>query len=103
MNSELQPGAYPLPNNCRAFVRNGKVIVCQKCNVDDIPRCRDCRSTYWGNQDTINAIPLQYVKSNRKPIEGIKAPKSNNSKGSTLFVHAMQLANSLLPNLKAKL
>lgn len=46
MNPEtpLAPGAYTLPNNCRAFVRNGKVIVTLKCGANDtIPRCRDCK------------------------------------------------------------
>ena len=40
----ILPGAYTLPNNCRAFVRNGKVIVSLKCGANDtIPRCRDCK------------------------------------------------------------
>lgn len=40
----LAPGAYSLPDNCRAFVRNGKVIVALKCSANDTsPRCRDCR------------------------------------------------------------
>lgn len=46
MNPEttLAPGAYTLPNNCRAFVRNGKVIVSLKCGANDTtPRCRDCK------------------------------------------------------------
>lgn len=43
LNTLLTPGAYLLPNDCRAFVRNGKVIVSRKCSVPDIPRCRDCK------------------------------------------------------------
>ena len=39
----LTPGAYTLPNDCKAFVRNGKVIVSCKCGAADIPRCRDCK------------------------------------------------------------
>lgn len=42
-DNTLTPGAYTLPNNCRAFVRNGKVIVSLKCGTADIPRCRDCK------------------------------------------------------------
>lgn len=42
-DKELQPGSYQLPNNCKAFVRNGKVIVSLKHGVADIPRCRDCQ------------------------------------------------------------
>lgn len=39
----LTPGAYSLPNDCKAFVRNGKAIVSRKRNADDTPRCRDCK------------------------------------------------------------
>nr|DAL02874.1 MAG TPA: hypothetical protein [Caudoviricetes sp.] len=39
----LTPGAYKLPNNCKAFVRNGMVIVSRKWIADDTPRCRDCK------------------------------------------------------------
>lgn len=73
--TELMPGAYTLPNNCRAFVRNGKVIVSLKCGTEDIPRCRDCKhcvrgkSTY--NQWTISTVCELQPKTNR----GYKNPK----------------------------
>lgn len=47
-NNQLQPGAYPLPPNCRAFVRDGKVIVSLKKRTSvQCDRCRDCK--YFGH------------------------------------------------------
>lgn len=43
-NELLQPGVYLLPNNCKAFVRAGKVYVDEKWKaIDETPRCRNCR------------------------------------------------------------
>lgn len=43
-NNQLQPGAYPLPPNCRAFVRDGKVIVSLKKKISEqCARCRSCK------------------------------------------------------------
>lgn len=39
----LSPGVYELPNNCKAFVRGGKVIVSIKHVVEKCDRCRDCK------------------------------------------------------------
>lgn len=50
----LKPGAYPLPNNCKAFVRGGKVYVCEKYS-NETKKCRECihfgtgRTQYNGN------------------------------------------------------
>lgn len=70
MNSELQPGAYPLPNNCRAFVRNGKVIVYHKCGVDNIPRCRDCRFNILGKSRYNQRYPSPVCEKQPKTNKG---------------------------------
>lgn len=42
--NELTAGVYPLAPECKAFVRDGKVIVSQKRRVvDETPRCRNCK------------------------------------------------------------
>lgn len=42
--NELTAGVYPLAPDCKAFVRDGKVIVSQKRRVvDETPRCRNCK------------------------------------------------------------
>lgn len=49
MNTSLQPGAYALPPNCKAFVRNGTVIVSlKKRTAIECNRCRDCRHFAYG-------------------------------------------------------
>lgn len=67
---QLMPGAYTLPNNCRAFVRNGKVIVSLKSNANDTtPRCRDCkhcvRAKSKYNQYYASPVCKMQPKSNR--------------------------------------
>lgn len=45
---KLFVGEYKLDTDCRAYVRNGKVIVCKKKPSDDTPRCRDCKHCVMG-------------------------------------------------------
>lgn len=49
MTTELHPGAYRLAPNCKAFVRDGRVIVSpKKSTAIECNRCRDCRHFAYG-------------------------------------------------------
>lgn len=75
MTTELSPGLYRLPPNCKAFVRDGKVIVSLKKKVVDIcPRCRDCKHFGYGrataggwNQSPICRLRPKTIKSYHRP------------------------------------
>lgn len=80
--SPLNPGAYNLPPDCKAFVRDGKVIVsikkrtCVQCD-----RCRDCKhfgfgfatAGGWDKATVCKARPKQvkYYRTERTRQEGI--------------------------------
>lgn len=49
MNRKLTAGIYELPPTCKAFVRDGKIIVSLKRNTaPDCNRCRDCAHFAYG-------------------------------------------------------
>lgn len=73
-NNELQPGAYQLPNNCKAFVRNGKVIVSLKRGAADIPRCRDCQHCIRAQKQYNQWCASPVCKMQPKENRGYKNP-----------------------------
>lgn len=74
-NNQLQPGAYPLPNNCRAFVRNGKVIVSLKStSTDNTPRCRDCAHCIMAKKQYNQYYASPVCKMQPKENKGYRTP-----------------------------
>lgn len=65
----LTVGAYIVPNDCKAFVRAGKVIVSYKRNAVQKQRCRDCRHCVMGkskyNQHYARPVCKLQPKTNR--------------------------------------
>lgn len=81
-NNQLQPGAYELPPNCKAFVRDGKVIVSVKKRTSvQCDRCRDCRFFGLGHatmgsyrQTTVcktRPKDVKHYRSERARTEGV--------------------------------
>lgn len=55
----LQPGLYQLPNDCKAFVRDGKVYVCKKW-ANETKKCRECKHFGLGRTQ-YNGCPFMEV------------------------------------------
>lgn len=81
-NNQLQPGAYNLPPNCKAFVRDGQVIVSVKKRTSvQCDRCRDCKyfdhgyatAGGWNKATICKARPknIKYYGSGRARTEGV--------------------------------
>lgn len=66
---ELSPGVYELRNDCKAFVRDGKVIVSKKRVFEKCDRCRDCKHCGHGrnayNQEMHTLVCFKKPKTNK--------------------------------------
>lgn len=66
---KLSPGAYELPNDCKAFVRGGVVYVSKKHIVEKCDRCRDCKHFGYGrnayNQEVHTLVCFKRPKTNK--------------------------------------
>ncbi len=80
--TELTQGVYPLAPDCKAFVRDGKVIVSSKRKViDTTPRCRDCRHFGMGHS--------KYNQRHDSPV-CLARPKDNGNTGYAPQIRTQQ-------------
>lgn len=91
---ELTEGIYQLPNDCKAFVRDGKVFVSRKWKaIDETPRCRNCRHFGQGRN--------RYNQRHESPV-CFARPKTNGlTNGYPADVQAQQRYYATQPAFRA--